>query len=275
MPTESGVDSRSASVSLSSRRGLFEKHRWLPFVLPFVVFMLIGTLEPKPDVAAKPDSPVAAAVDDGDASCSWLPYRYYPAVYTLKIVLTVAAVLFVLPGYREFPLGLSPWAVALGVVGVVVWVGICRLDLEKALLEPLGLGSFVSMGQRSAFNPFEQFQGNLPAAWAFLAVRLFGLAVVVAVIEEFFLRAFVMRFVMDANWWEIPFGQVSLLAVVAGTAIPMLSHPAELLAAGVWFSMVTVLMVRTRNIWDCVVAHGVTNLLLGAYVVLSGEWHLL
>jgi hypothetical protein len=244
-------------------------------VLPFAVFMIVGTLEPKPDSAARPDSPVAAAADgDAGASSSWLPYRYYPLVYTLKLFLTVAAILFVLPGYREFPLGLSPWSVAVGVMGVVVWVGICGLDLEETLLKPIGLGWFVSMGQRSAFNPFEQLQGSPAAAWAFLGVRLFGMAVVVAVIEEFFLRAFVMRFVMDANWWEIPFGRVNLLAVIAGTAIPMLSHPAELIAAAVWFSMVTVLMVKTRNIWDCVVAHGVTNLLLGVYVVLSGEWQL-
>ena len=276
MPTESNNDPRSSTVNAISRQGLLEKHRWLTFVLPFVVFMAVGALEPKPDVAAQPDSP-AEAVADGDVgrSSSWVPYRYYPLVYTLKIALTVAAILFVLPGYREFPLRLSPWAVVVGVLGVVAWVGLCRLDLERTLLEPLGLGSFVSMGRRSAFNPFEQLWGNPASAWVFLAVRFFGLAVVVAVIEEFFLRAFVMRFVMDAKWWEIPFGQVSLLAVVVGTAIPMLSHPAELIAAAVWFSMVTLLMVKTRNIWDCVVAHGVTNLLLGVYVVLSGEWHLL
>ena len=276
MPTESRGCFQSFSVHLISRRGLIEKHRWLPFVLPFAVFMVVGAFEPKPDVVAEPGSPLATVADgDAGASSSWIPYRYYPAVYSLKIVLTVAAILFVLPGYREFPLGLSPWAVLVGVVGVVIWVGICRLDLERKLLEPIGLGSFVSMGQRSAFSPFEQLGGNPAVAWAFLVVRLFGLAVVVAVIEEFFLRAFVMRFVMDAKWWEIPFGKVSLLAIVVGTAIPMLSHPAEILAVAVWFSMVTVLMVKTRNIWDCVVAHGVTNLLLGVYVVLSGEWHLL
>jgi len=33
-------------------------------------------------------------------------------------------------------------------------------------------------------------------------------------------------------------------------------------------------MIRTRNLWDCVVAHAVTNLLLGLYVVHSGQWHL-
>ncbi len=261
---------------IGSRRGLLERHRWLVFVLPFAVFMIVGTLEPKPDVVAEPELAVAESVGaEADSSSAWIPYHYYPLVYTLKIVLTVAAILFVLPGYREFPLRLSPWSLVVGAVGVVVWVGICGLDLEKMLLEPVGLGSFVSMGQRSAFNPFEQFLKNPAAGWAFLCVRLFGMAVVVAVIEEFFLRGFVMRIVMDADWWKIPFGQVSVLAVLVGTAFPMLSHPAEVIAAAVWFSMVTVLMVKTRNIWDCVVAHGVTNLLLGIYVVLSGEWHLM
>ena len=67
---------------------------------------------------------------------------------------------------------------------------------------------------------------------------------------------------------------VTPLAVVVGTVLPMLMHPAELLAAAVWFSLVTWLMVRTRNIWDCVAAHAVTNLLLGIYVVTFDQWQL-
>jgi hypothetical protein len=34
-------------------------------------------------------------------------------------------------------------------------------------------------------------------------------------------------------------------------------------------------MTKTKNLWDCVVAHAVTNLLLGAYVLWSGHWELL
>jgi len=65
------------------------------------------------------------------------------------------------------------------------------------------------------------------------------------------------------------------------TAVAVSLHPAELLAELCWFSLVTWLMVRTRNIWDCVVAHGVTNLLLGLYVVgcdlagFANQWHLM
>jgi membrane protease YdiL (CAAX protease family) len=44
----------------------------------------------------------------------------------------------------------------------------------------------------------------------------------------------------------------------------------------VWFSLVTWLMVRTKNIWDCVAAHMITNLLLGLFVVIEGKhWHLM
>jgi membrane protease YdiL (CAAX protease family) len=62
---------------------------------------------------------------------------------------------------------------------------------------------------------------------------------------------------------------------VAGTVIPMLTHPGELLAAAIWFSMITWLMIRTRNIWDCVAAHGVTNLMLFVFAVFSDDWSLM
>jgi membrane protease YdiL (CAAX protease family) len=46
------------------------------------------------------------------------------------------------------------------------------------------------------------------------------------------------------------------------------------LAAIVWFSMVTWLYTRTHSIWDCVLAHATTNLLLGLYIVNTGAWEL-
>ncbi len=108
-----------------------------------------------------------------------------------------------------------------------------------------------------------------------MAVRLIGLAIVVPVIEEFFLRGFLLRYVVHPNWESVPFGQVNGWAIATGTILPMLMHPQEMVAAAVWFSAITWLMCRTRNIWDCVVAHAVTNLVLGGYVICTGEWQLL
>jgi len=86
---------------------------------------------------------------------------------------------------------------------------------------------------------------------------------VVPLVEEFFLRAFLMRFVVARHWWEVPLGKVDALGIIVGTVVPMLMHPSELLAAAVWFSLVTWLMLRTQNIWDCVAAHAITNVILG------------
>ncbi len=94
------------------------------------------------------------------------------------------------------------------------------------------------------------------------------------IIEEFFLRGFLMRLVMDADWWKVPFGRVNTAAVIACIVYAVLTHPSELVAAAAWFGMVTWLMVRARNPWDCVAAHAVTNLLLGIYVVVWHDWPL-
>jgi len=238
----------------------------LIYVLPLLVFLSVGLLEPVP-------SPDGVAPTGWSASTPWvLPYSAYPIVYTLKIVLTLAAMAFVWPGYRQFPWRLSPWAFVVGVVGIVLWIGLCKLQVE--LVQRFNVGWLTHAGQRSAFNPLEQLADRPALAWAFLALRIFGLVVVVAVMEEFFLRGFVIRYFVRNDWWNVAIGEVNRTAVAVGIVVPVLMHPlaTEALAAAAWFGLVTWLSVETRNIWDCVVAHGVTNLLLGLYVLYTGEW---
>jgi CAAX protease family protein len=253
---------------------------WPTFLLPFLVYMLLGSFEPPvppPLTAVQQAAPahIREQLEAGPPNFLGLRYQHYPIIYTVKIALTIAAMLSVLPGYREFPFHVSLMAIAVGIVGILLWIWLCKLHLEPKLLAPLGLDWLVHFGDRPAFNPLEQLKSTPAWAWTFLAIRFVGLALVVPVIEEFFLRGFLMRFVQDdSKWWQVPFGKVTPLAAVVGTAVPMLMHPAELLAACVWFSLVTWLMVRTKNIWDCVAAHAVTNFLLGLYVVTQHQWQL-
>ena len=251
------------------------RNPWLTFLLPFIVYMIVGSFEPAPPKTIETETgermPLAA---EGLAASLGIYYQHYPIVYTIKIALTLAAMLYVLPGYREFPFRVSPLAIGVGVLGVVLWIVLCKLRLEPRLLAPLGLDALFGIGERPAYNPLEQLRDHPGWAYSFLVIRFLGLALIVPIIEELFLRGFLMRFVMTDRWWEVPFGRVTPLAVALGTLVPMLMHPNELLAAAVWFSLVTWLMVRTKNIWDCVAAHAVTNLLLGIYVVTQGAWHL-
>ena len=242
--------------------GLLARHREIAFVLPMVVYLLVGSLEPSPGQAG------------GKLLGLSVGYAAYPWIYAAKIGLTLLAMALVWRVYGEFPLRVTLLAVLVGVVGVVVWIGLWKLALDQRLLAWLGLGRVVDLGARPALNPFAQFRGSPGRLSAFLAVRFFGLAVIVPVIEEFFLRGFLMRWVMAHQWWKIPFGQLDATAVAVSLIVPALMHPAELLPAVAWFGMVTWLMARTRNLWDCVAAHAVTNLLLGIYVVTQGQWAL-
>lgn len=238
--------------------GLLARHRWLTFFLPMAVFLLAGSLEPTPD------SPGGKAI--GLA----IPYQAYPWVYTGKIVLTLAAICLVLPGYRQFPFRVGWLGIGVGLVGAAVWIVLAQWRPEARWL-----GSVLSgVGIRSGFNPLAEIDSR---GWAvaFLGVRLIGLALVVPLIEEFFLRGWVMRYLIAPNWWKVPVGKLNAAAIVVGTALPMLSHPQEVLAAAVWFSLVTWLSAKTRNIWDCIAAHAATNLILGGYVLISGHWYLM
>lgn len=254
------------------RFGLLSRHRWAIFVLPFVVYMLFTYIEPRP--AWEPPTAEAAGPEGDSTTTVSRGYRGYTLWWAARVSVTTAVIVFVLPGYREFPLRVSPLAVVVGAAGVVAWIVICWLDLESKILEPMGLHWFLGTGARAAFDPLTHFGDRRGALLTFLAVRFLGLAVVVPVIEEFFLRGFVMRFVVAQEWWRVPIGQAGTVVVVTGIVYGVLSHPAEMFAAAVWFTLVTWLMIKTGNLWDCVAAHAVTNLLLGVYVLTWHDWSL-
>lgn len=224
----------------------------------------------EPDAGAK-DAAQGPGEHPADDPGTWFPkYRtWYPSTYTIVIAATATLMLIVSPGYFRAPFRVSYLSVIVGTVGVVVWVGLCLLD-EKLL----GLGALISPNSRPAFNPFEQLKDDPRWMYQFLAIRFAGLVLVVPVVEEFFLRGFLMRFIDDPDWDEIPLGEAGMLGTLGATAYGVFAHMGEPLAAAVWFSMVTWMYLRTRSIWDCVVAHLITNLLLGIYIIYSGHWSL-
>ena len=239
------------------------RHPWVAPVLPLLIYSVLGALEPSPGQSG------------GRAVGLAVPYKAYPLVYTLKIGLTLAAIALVLPGYPRPLRRPSMTALAVGAVGVLVWIGLWRLGLDRWLLGLVGFAGpaekLASLAARPAFNPFSEMGDGRALAWAFLAVRFAGLIAIVPLIEEFFLRGFLMPLVVADDWSSVPFGRVNAAAIAVSLIIPALAHPAEMLPAVAWFGMGTWLMVKTRNFWDCVAAHAVTNLLLGVYVVTAGQ----
>jgi CAAX prenyl protease-like protein len=149
---------------------------------------------------------------------------------------------------------------------VVPWIVLAAFERQA------GLGFMAP--SRAAFDPFAAYGAGSAAARGFLLLRGLGLVLVVPLVEELFLRGFLMRYVVDEEFWRVPFGRLTVAAVAACAAYAALTHPAEAVAAVVWFSTVSGIAAATRRPIDCVLAHAGTNLALGAYVLASGAWWL-
>ena len=107
--------------------------------------------------------------------------------------------------------------------------------------------------------------------WPLTLVRLAGSAFVIAVIEEFFWRGFLYRWVMDRRFLQVKLSEFDWEAFIIVCAVFGLEHN-RWLAGVVAGAAYALLMIRTRDIWAACLAHVVTNLLLGIYVLATASY---
>lgn len=226
-------------------------HPFLSCLLPLVVFLGLGALEP--------------TGEGGLAGMLGLRPEHYPVVYTLRIVASLVALAVVARDVLPWLGRPSWWPPLLGAALVVPWIILAGLQREAG---------WAGIGGRAAFDPFSALADSPDGGWAFLAVRFTGLVLVVPIAEELFLRGFLMRYVVNERFWEVPFGTLTTASAVACTAYAVLTHPGEAIAAAGWFGIVSGIAASTRRPIDCITAHAATNLALGFYVVATGAWWL-
>ena len=127
--------------------------------------------------------------------------------------------------------------------------------------------------ERVGFNPFDQITDDNRRA-IFLAFRFLLLAGMIPVLEELFLRGWFVRYIENPEWHTVKLSDVGRRGIIAVAVYSVATHPGEAVAAIVWFTLVTWMMIKTGKFWNCVVAHAITNLMLGIYVTWYQQWHL-
>ncbi|MFT7776301.1 CAAX prenyl protease-related protein [Roseateles sp.] len=155
-----------------------------------------------------------------------------------------------LPDARE-----TGWAVVVGIAVFAIWV---QLDAP-----------WMQLGEATAgFVPLDA-SGQL--IWPLVLLRLTGAALVVPVMEELFWRSFLMRWVQHPGFERVDPQTVSLRAIVMSTFVFTLAHTLWLAAvvAGLAYAW---LYRRSGKLWTAVIAHSVTNALLGVWVISTGRW---
>lgn len=109
--------------------------------------------------------------------------------------------------------------------------------------------------------------------WVVLVFRTIRAAVLVPIIEELFWRAWLMRWLINPHFTSVPLGAWTVSSMLISAVLFASEHGPYWevgLIAGLAYNF---LMVRTKSLGDCILAHGVTNLILSSYVIATGRWH--
>ncbi|MBA2622156.1 MAG: CAAX prenyl protease-related protein [Chthoniobacterales bacterium] len=122
------------------------------------------------------------------------------------------------------------------------------------------------------FNP-DSFSAQPTAYWTTVCLRFLRLVVIVPLVEEIFWRGFLLRYFIHEKFEEVPFGAFSWLSFAVVTVGFTFAHTrADWVAAAVTGALYNLVAYRTRSLTSCVLAHAVTNLLLGLWIMQSRQW---
>ena len=215
--------------------------RWpfLPYVVPFAVFMVFLALE-----KYVPLSPVIE--------------------YPLRDVLLLAVLVVFSRDVVDLRASHRVETAVMGVAVFVIWIGPDMLFpgyRQHWLFQNWltgGIGN--SVPENVLLNPV--------VLWS----RIFRAVVLVPIIEELFWRAWLMRWLISTRFEKVPLGAYQPAAFWTVAVLFAAEHGAFWdvgLVTGVIYNW---WMVRTRSLGDCILAHAITNAALCGYVVATHHW---
>lgn len=187
----------------------------------------------------------------------------YPVLYLLKAVIVTVILVITRKVWKDIRFDRKMLLLGLG-VGVLAYIGWIYVDRYTP--------HFRFLGVRTGYDPIHQIHNSV-LRFGFLAVRFYGMVLMVPVMEELFWRSFLLRWITDSDFERLKPGEYSWSAFAIVAGVFALSHP-EWLAAALFATAMALLLRRTGSLFACIVAHGTTNLLLGLYVIHTGSWYL-
>jgi len=122
------------------------------------------------------------------------------------------------------------------------------------------------------FDP-QVFASQSGLYWTTILFRFLRLVLVVPLVEEIFWRGFILRYLINEKFTSVPIGAFSWVSFAVVTLGFGFAHsPADWIAAFATGALYNLVTYRTRSLASCVVAHAVTNLLLGIWIMRTGQW---
>jgi len=177
-------------------------------------------------------------------------------VYPIKTIAVGCLILWLFSRLPSFDFDKPLLSIGVGVVVFVLWVK---------------LGPLISFSEMTGgFNPFSFEDQQI--AWGLLLIRIFGAVIIVPVMEELFWRGFLMRYIINEKFQDVALGTYTHLSFWLTTLLFASVHgPLAPIAfiTGIFYGL---LFIKTKSLGNVILAHAVTNLLLGIYVVKTSQW---
>ncbi len=222
-----------------------ERRLLIAYVAPFAVYMGLLALS-----QLMPLLPFGEGEWWREESAFW--------VYPLQTI-AVGALLWYFRGLYRVRMFRKPWfSLGIGGVVLVLWI-------SPQLF-------FAAEPRTDGFQPSKLADDPFWMGFQY-AFRFLRLVVVVPIMEEIFWRGFLVRYLIHTKFDTVAVGRFTPMAFWTTVVLFGMAHagpdlPAALLT-GVLYNFV---LMRTRSISDCILAHALTNLLLGIYIVTTKQW---
>ena len=177
-------------------------------------------------------------------------------MYPVKTVLVALSLIYFWNVYKqEIRFSFSWLPVISGILVFCIWV----------VFE----GMYPQIGH-SEFNPYDYASGY--GVYFIITFRLIGATLVVPLMEELFWRSFALRFAIKSDFKSVPLGQFSWFSFIFISILFGLEH--ERWLVGIFAGMVySGTLYRSKNLFDPILSHTTTNLLLGVYVLSTHQWY--
>lgn len=181
-------------------------------------------------------------------------------LYAIRVVSVSALILYFWRGYSEliFKPTLNQFLIAVfaGLLVFLLWIlpfpSWATLGADAEIVNPI-------LGQDSV------------TAFLWLSIRILGAAVVVPLMEELFWRSFLMRWIDNKDFLNVTPEKVTVYALVASSVLFALEH--QLWLAGLFAGLIYAYLYKQyKNLWVPIIAHAVTNGVLGIWVIFTGHW---
>ena len=218
------------------------KRKLLAFALPMLLFILLLGID--------------SGLKTPGATFSRAAPEFW--IYPLQTLLCAALLIFFRREYELHSLRRPIFTILIALLVFVLWIA------------PQQLFGFPP--RLVGFDP-DLLAGSPGLYWSTLFLRFVRLAVVVPLVEEIFWRGFLLRYLIAERFETVSFGTFSWLSFSVVTVAFCFSHsrpdwPAALLTGALY----NVVAYRTKSLSSCILAHGLTNLALGLWIVTTKEW---